>query len=850
MVEETVTDRMVVELETNLDEALRGFDAAEQSSNGLERELEKVEDQSKKTASAIDKTGDESKDTSSEVDKLTKSVKTEGAAADTAADQNKKTGTEIESSGNKAKTASGKHDSLLDSLNNTKVAGIAVVAAITTIVAAIVKIGDAAIDAATKFDDSMAKLQIATGATGANLEALGGVIDNLYGSFPAELETITTVVGDLNTAYGLQGDELEALSKTYLSIAKVTGGDVAGQISTAREVFNKFGVSVEEQSEYLSYFEDVSQSSGVKFDQLISLLAAGDRGFQLLGFNAKQSADAIGQAVKKDGVTAAQELVSALEMGLSKMAGTSEAALKSAETALAAANKDYAELTAGDTSDAIEKALEAKSKALAAYNNAIRSGDVDALTKTQIELDAANEIYTDAITERSDAINDARDNQVKAQAAYDAALKGISGEELEANLLKTIELMRNAKSEGDALVIGLDAFGQKSGKVAGALFGGVLDIDTAESAERSIKPVEQLVEETITLDDKMLMLKADVDKALAPLGDDLLEQFDKSMPAIQNLLSLLNAFVSNLDNIRAVGTTFVPMFHILDLISKWFSDEGSDVITYLGIIISNLNDIGGDSGGVMDIIQKIWSFVDTSILTVLDSLVIFLAFLAGDTDTAMLKTYEVVLRWGGVFGKFVEGGINNLLDSIENAGNSILDFTDSIANGVIDLFEGAINAVINAINTMISAYNSVAGPLNMPTLQTISTVKFEDVKHEPIEIDYKGISGGMAELEKQYAALQAEVEYRKELDTALKEAETEDNTAEAQRIKTIIQELNASGLLTGTSTGTSNEDIIDKGTSGGVVVEGDLVINSPAADASTMMNTTRRTLRNIGGMMH
>ena len=242
----------------------------------------------------------------------------------------------------------------------------------------------------------------------------------------------------------------------------------------------------------------------------------------------------------------------------------------------------------------------------------------------------------------------------------------------------------------------------------------------------------------------MLMLKADVDKALAPLGDDLLEQFDKSMPAIQNLLSLLNAFVSNLDNIRAVGTTFVPMFHILDLISKWFSDEGSDVITYLGIIISNLNDIGGQRGRGYGYCFRHGAFVDTSILTVLDSLVIFLAFLAGDTDTAMLKTYEVVLRWGGVFGKFVEGGINNLLDSIENAGNSILDFTDSIANGVIDLFEGAINAVINAINTMISAYNSVAGPLNMPTLQTISTVKFEDVKHEPIEIDYKGISGGMA----------------------------------------------------------------------------------------------------------
>jgi len=32
----------------------------------------------------------------------------------------------------------------------------------------------------------------------------------------------------------------------------------------------------------------------------------------------------------------------------------------------------------------------------------------------------------------------------------------------------------------------------------------------------------------------------------------------------------------------------------------------------------------------------------------------------------------------------------------------------------------------------------------------------------------------------------------------------------------------------------------------GVVIQGDLVVNSPAADASTMMNTTKRTLRNIG----
>ena len=148
---------------------------------------------------------------------------------------------------------------------------------------------------------------------------------------------------------------------------------------------------------------------------------------------------------------------------------------------------------------------------------------------------------------------------------------------------------------------------------------------------------------------------------------------------------------------------------------------------------------------------------------------------------------------------------------------------------------------------MISAYNSVASALNMPTLSLISTVKMERVKHEEIDIKYTGISDALSKLEQQYADLQSEVEYRKELSAALKEAETSGNTTKAEEIKTIIQELNASGLLTGTSTGTSDADMSESmKTSAGVVIEGDLVINSPAADATTMMNTTKRTLRDIG----
>jgi len=845
---DTVVDRMVVELETNLDEALRGFDKAEQASDDLERQLEDVEKQSKKTATSIDKAGSESKGTAKDVDKLTKSAKDEGTAAKNAGDKTEQAGNEIEKTGNKSKNAANKNESLITSFKNMSIGGVAVIAAITAIVTAVIKIGEAAVESATKFEKSMAQIQIATGATGANLEGLEDVISNIYGSFPADIETITTVVGDLNTAYGLQGDELESLSRTYLSLAKVTGGDVSSQIETTREIFNKFGVAVEDQAEYLAYFNDVSQDTGVGLEDLLSLLAEGDRGFQLLGLDAKQSADVIGNAVKKDSLSSAQELVTALETGLAKIAGTSEAVVKSTETALASANEEYAKIVSSDTTDAIDAALLSKEKAIEAYNTAIASGDVSALSSTSAALYTANEVYEAAIQDRTDAITEAKNNQIKAQKEYDTALVGISGSAIESELLRTIELMKQAETEGDALVIGMDVFGRTlSGKVAGALFGGVLDVDLTESTDESIKSIEQLVEETITLDDKMLMLKADVDKALRPLGDILLDEFDKAQPSIEKALYWVNLFFENFDKVKEIGVTFIPMFHIMDTLSGWFSENGSEVIEYLVIILSKMNDIGGDSGGVMNILQTIWGFVDTYILTMLDSLMIFLALLAGDTDTALLKTYEVAIRWGNTFGKLVEGGINGILGQISNAGNSVLDFTDSIANRVIDLFEGAVNSVINAINSMISAYNSVASALSMPTLSLISTVKFEDVKHEEIDLEYSGISDALSQMEQKYADLQSEVDYRKELSAALKEAEKSGDTSKAEEIKTIIEQLNVSGLLSGTSTDTEDSDIYTQAnTSQGVVIQGDLVVNSPAADATTMMNTTKRTLRNLG----
>lgn len=191
---------------------------------------------------------------------------------------------------------------------------VAAVTALTALATASVAVGKAALEAAQQFQEATNAIRIGTGATGDAFTELNNVLKDINGTVAASMQDIGAVIADLNTAYGLQGEELEELSRQYLAFSQVTGMDVSTAIEKARAVFNKFGIEVDRQAETLDYFFRISQSSGVKMDQLLNILDSADRGFQLLGLSVKEAAAMIGTAIRKDGVEAAQELAQGLEM--------------------------------------------------------------------------------------------------------------------------------------------------------------------------------------------------------------------------------------------------------------------------------------------------------------------------------------------------------------------------------------------------------------------------------------------------------------------------------------------------------------------------------------------------------
>lgn len=222
------------------------------------------------------------------------------------------------------KSASGFADAILSGKGLSGALGaITTAGAVGALVAlgtALIAVADAAMKAADAFNQAMNAIYIGTGATGAALDSLDASLMNISGTVGNSTDDIAAALGNLNTAYDLTDAELEGLSKTYLALAKVTGGDVSSSIEKSREVWNKWGVTVEDQSSKLDYFFRISQQSGAKMDTLLSILAESDRGFQLMGLSVEEAAAMIGTLTKTDGVAAAREFASGIEMAAVRMA--------------------------------------------------------------------------------------------------------------------------------------------------------------------------------------------------------------------------------------------------------------------------------------------------------------------------------------------------------------------------------------------------------------------------------------------------------------------------------------------------------------------------------------------------
>ena len=195
-------------------------------------------------------------------------------------DQSKKTNTtlaKISETGKKIKEVGGKVQDVGASLTKN-------------VTAPILAIGAASMAAFSEVDGAMDTLVSKTGITTSALEGMQDAVINIATTIPTDFQTAAEAVGEVNTRFGLMGDELEDLSSYFVKFATVNNTDVVSAIDNVQASMAAFGIETKDAAAILDVITWASQKTGVDVNTLTSMMTQNAGVMKEMGYNYQETA--------------------------------------------------------------------------------------------------------------------------------------------------------------------------------------------------------------------------------------------------------------------------------------------------------------------------------------------------------------------------------------------------------------------------------------------------------------------------------------------------------------------------------------------------------------------------------
>ena len=278
--------------------------------------------------------------------------------AETAADQFDKS---LEDTGKSADGASGGFTVLKGALANLVTQGI------NLVIDGLKNLGSAAAEAWKEFDEGADIIIAKTGATGEAADDLQRVYKNVSKQVVGSFDEMGTAVGEVNTRFGVTGDDLEDLSVKFLKFAKLNGTDVNSSIDSVQAAMAAWGLEAEDAGDMLDVLNKAGQDTGVAVDQLADSLMNNAPALQEMGFNASDAAMFLAN-LDKNGVDASSTMA-----GLKKALANAAKEGKPMDKAMQDIEKSIKD--AESETKAIQKAMDLfGAKAGPAIAKAVRDG--------------------------------------------------------------------------------------------------------------------------------------------------------------------------------------------------------------------------------------------------------------------------------------------------------------------------------------------------------------------------------------------------------------------------------------------------------------------------------------------
>lgn len=270
-------------------------------------------------------------------------------------------------------------------------------------------LGGAMYDAWQEYDEGADIIITKTGATGEAAEDLMDVYKNVSKSVVADFDTLGTAVGEVNTRFGLTGDELQDLSEDFLKFAEINGVDVNDSIDKTQAAMAAWGIEAKDAGLMLDTLNKAGQDTGVNVNKLSEEMVKLAPSMQAMGFSASDAAMFLAN-LEKNGVDASSTMT-----GLKKALVT--AAKEGKPMSEAMAEMEASIKNAGSETEAITIATELfGSRAGASIATAVRDGKLS---------------FADLGTSMSDFegnVNSTFENTLDAPDRFKLAIQGIRTE--------------------------------------------------------------------------------------------------------------------------------------------------------------------------------------------------------------------------------------------------------------------------------------------------------------------------------------------------------------------------------------------------------------------------------------
>lgn len=167
--------------------------------------------------------------------------------------------------------------------------------AIKAVVSGLKDMAKAAGDAWKEFDAGRDTIIKMTGATGDMAAALTKSYGNVSKEIVADSADVAGAIGEVNTRFGLTGEDLEKLALQYVKFSQVTDSEVISSIDDTQKALAAYGKGAEEAAGFLDALTKTSQQTGVDTGTLTNGIVSNATAFQELGLSLEQAVAFMGQ---------------------------------------------------------------------------------------------------------------------------------------------------------------------------------------------------------------------------------------------------------------------------------------------------------------------------------------------------------------------------------------------------------------------------------------------------------------------------------------------------------------------------------------------------------------------------